>query len=66
MAGIHRISEYVRLRQPKWKPEKRPSTAIRKRMLERRVYERTYAPAGERAYIAVPLMRDNRWLLRFG
>ncbi len=25
-------------------------------------YEQTYALAGERAYIAVPLLRDNRWV----
>jgi PAS domain S-box-containing protein len=25
-------------------------------------YERTYAPNGERAYIAVPMMRENRWI----
>ena len=25
-------------------------------------YERSYAPQGERAYVAVPLMRENRWV----
>lgn len=26
------------------------------------LYEETYKPAGERAYIAVPLLRENRWV----
>ena len=28
-----------------------------------KLYKKTYGPAGERSYIAVPLMRDGRWLV---
>jgi len=28
-------------------------------------YEKTYEPTGERAYIAVPLLRDGRWVAEF-
>jgi PAS domain S-box-containing protein len=63
VAGEHRISEYSRLTSLEMQrghtvvncdSKTDPRTAID--------YERTYAHTGERAYVAVPLMREGRWV----
>lgn len=63
VAGVHAISEYSditsnEMRQGNtvvnYDSKTDPRTASD--------YERSYGPNGERAYIAVPLMRDNRWV----
>lgn len=63
VAGEHRISEYSSITSAEMERGKTvinfdskidPRTAAD--------YERSYAPNGERAYVAVPLMRDGRWV----
>src|ERR1041385_1198033 len=63
VAGEHRISEYSSITSHEMKLGKTvfnydsktdPRTAAD--------YKRTYEPNGERAYIAVPLLRDGRWV----
>lgn len=63
VAGEHRISEYSRVTSLEMErgntvvnvdSKTDPRTAID--------YERTYAHTGERAYVAVPLMREGRWV----
>jgi PAS domain S-box-containing protein len=63
VAGEHRISEYSSITSADMEQGKTvinfdskidPRTAAD--------YERSYAPHGERAYVAVPLMRDGRWV----
>jgi len=63
VAGEHRISEYSSITSEEMKQghtvvnsdsKTDPRTAAD--------YERSYGPTGERAYIAVPLMRDGRWV----
>ena len=66
VAGIHRVSAYSSITSAEMQAGKTvinsdakddPRTA--------QDYERTYAVSGERAYVAVPLMRDNRWVASF-
>lgn len=63
VAGEHRISEYSSATTAEMKrgnivvnvdSKVDPRTAAD--------YERTYEPTGERAYVAVPLMREGRWI----
>ena len=63
VAGEHRITEYSRVTSLQMQhgntvinsdSKTDPRTAID--------YERTYAHTGERAYVAVPLMREGRWV----
>jgi PAS domain S-box-containing protein len=63
VAGEHRISEYSSITSAEMEQGKTvinfdskvdPRTAAD--------YERSYAPNGERAYVAVPLMRDGHWV----
>ena len=63
VAGEHRISEYSRVTSLEMErgntvvnvdSKTDPRTALH--------YERTYAQTGERAYVAVPLMREGRWV----
>jgi len=63
VAGEHRISDYSSITSAEME---RGNTVINfdsktdPRTAEH--YERTYAPTGESAYVAVPLMRDGRWV----
>ena len=66
VAGIHKVSDYSNLTSAEMAvgktvvntdSETDPRTA--------QDYQRTYAVSGERAYVAVPLMRDNRWVASF-
>ncbi|HEX7152857.1 MAG TPA: ATP-binding protein [Thermoanaerobaculia bacterium] len=63
VAGVHRITDYSSVTSSEMaagkivinedsKTDSRTAAA----------YEKTYAPAKERAYVAVPLMRDRRWV----
>jgi len=63
VAGEHRISEYSSITSQEmelghtvvnYDSKTDPRTAAD--------YERSYEPNGERAYVAVPLMRDGRWV----
>lgn len=63
VAGEHRISDYSRVTSLEMErgntivnfdSKTDPRTAFD--------YERTYAQTGERAYVAVPLMREGRWV----
>ncbi len=63
VAGVHKVSDYSSITSAEVMAGKTvvnsdsktdPRTA--------QDYERTYAISGERAYIVVPLMRDNRWV----
>jgi len=63
VAGVHRISSYSSVTSAEMK---RGETVVnRDAEIDPRTaadYQRTYEPAGERAYVAVPLMRDGRWV----
>ena len=63
VAGEHRISDYSSITSAEMQrgntivncdSKTDPRTAAD--------YERTYKPTGERAYVAFPLMRDDRWV----
>ncbi|HEU4744462.1 MAG TPA: PAS domain S-box protein, partial [Anaerolineales bacterium] len=63
VAGVHRISDYSSITSfevaagrtvVNHDAKTDPRTA--------QDYEKTYAVSGERAYVVVPLMRDNRWV----
>jgi signal transduction histidine kinase/CheY-like chemotaxis protein len=63
VAGVHRISDYSSITSAamvrgeivvNYDAKTDPRTAAD--------YERAYEPTGERAYVAVPLMRDGRWV----
>ena len=63
VAGQHRISEYSRITS---REMERGNTVVNvDSKIDSRTsddYERTYAQTGERAYVAVPLMREGRWV----
>ena len=63
VAGVHRISEYSSVTTDEMK---RGNTVVNvDSKIDPRTaadYERSYAPNGERAYVAVPLMREGRWV----
>jgi signal transduction histidine kinase len=63
VAGVYRVSDYPEETRRElesgrivvnYDSKHDPRTATR--------YETTYAPHGERAYVAVPLLRDGRWV----
>jgi PAS domain S-box-containing protein len=63
VAGVHKVSDYSSLTSAEVAAGKTvvnvdsksdPRTA--------QDYERTYAWSGERSYVVVPMMRDNRWV----
>ena len=63
VAGVHRISDYSSITS---ETMERGETVINcDSKTDSRTaadYKRSYEPAGERAYVAVPLMRDGRWV----
>jgi len=63
VAGEHRISDYSSITTAEMKEGNTVVNSDSK--IDPRTgadYERSYAPGGERAYVAVPLMRDGRWV----
>ncbi len=66
VAGEHRISDYSVITTSEME---RGNTVVNNdSKTDSRTaadYERTYGPADERAYIAVPLMREGRWVASF-
>lgn len=63
VAGVYRVSDYAETTRREMQAGRivvncdsatDPRTAAG--------YEKTYAPNGERAYVAVPLLRDGRWV----
>ncbi len=63
VAGVHRISAYssstsAEIAAGKTVVNRDSKTDLRTAAL----YEKTYEPVGERAYVAVPLLRDNLWV----
>src|SRR5688500_11949755 len=66
VAGIHKVSDYSGITSAEMAVGK---TVVNKdSKTDPRTaqdYERTYAISKERAYVAVPLMRDNRWMASF-
>jgi PAS domain S-box-containing protein len=66
VAGIHKVSEYSSLTSAEVAAGRTVVNTDSK--IDPRTapdYERTYAISGERAYVAIPLMRDNRWVATF-
>ena len=63
VAGEHRISEYSSITSAEMK-QGITVVNVDSKVDSRTAadYERSYAPNGERAYVAVPLMRDGRWV----
>ena len=63
VAGVYKISDYAESTRKEMMAGR--IVINRDSMLDPRTaadYEKTYAPAGERAYVAVPLLRDGRWV----
>lgn len=63
VAGVHRISDYSSITSAEMVAGK--TVVNRDSKTDARTatdYAKTYAPNGERAYVAVPLMRQNRWV----
>ncbi|HEX6035921.1 MAG TPA: PAS domain S-box protein, partial [Anaerolineales bacterium] len=63
VAGLHKVSDYSSITSAEIAAGKtvvNTDSKIDPRTAQD--YERTYAVSGERAYVAVPLMRDNRWV----
>ena len=63
VAGTHRLSAYSSITSAEMSAGKtvvNEDSKIDPRTADD--YEKTYAPAGERAYVAVPLLRENRWV----
>ena len=63
VAGTHRISEYSSTTSAEMRSGK--TVVNNDSKIDARTagdYERTYQPTGERAYIAVPLLRENVWV----
>ena len=63
VAGVHKISNY----SPVTSADMQAGHTVvnRDSQTDARTaefYEQTYAPVGERAYIAVPLLRENHWV----
>lgn len=62
VAGEHKISAYSAITSEEMKAGRTVVNADSK--MDPRtadLYERTYEPAGDRSYVAVPLMRDGEW-----
>ena len=63
VAGIHKISDYSSVTSSEMEAGKTVVNHDSKVDLRTAPdYERSYAQYGERAYVAVPLMRENRWV----
>lgn len=63
VVGIHKISEYSRITTAEMQAGKTVVNHDSKTDARTaKDYERVYAPNGERAYVAVPLMREDRWV----
>ncbi len=63
VAGIHKVSDYSGITSKEVATGKTVVNMDSK--LDPRTaqdYERTYALTGERSYVVVPMMRDNRWV----
>lgn len=63
VAGVHRISDYSSVTTVEMMAGKtviNNDSSIDPRTAQE--YERLYVPYGERAYVAVPLMHDDRWV----
>jgi PAS domain S-box-containing protein len=63
VAGVHKISDYSSITTAKMQAGK--TVVNRDSQTDSRtarLYEQIYAPVGERAYVAVPLLRENRWV----
>jgi PAS domain S-box-containing protein len=63
VAGVHRVSEYSPVTTAEMSGGR--TVVNRDSMVDPRTsdfYKTAYEPNGERAYVAVPLMRDNRWV----
>ncbi|HLF74307.1 MAG TPA: PAS domain S-box protein [Anaerolineales bacterium] len=66
VAGVHKISDYSSITSAEMKAGKTVVNVDSKSDARTaQDYERTYEPNSERAYIAVPLMRENRWVATF-
>ncbi len=63
VAGINKISDYSSITSAEMMTGK--TVVNRDSKTDSRTagdYAKTYAPSGERAYVAVPLLRENRWV----
>lgn len=63
VAGVHRVSDYSPIATAEMMAGK--TVVNRDSQIDPRTaqfYEQSYAPNGERAYVAVPLMREGRWV----
>ncbi len=63
VAGEHKVSDYSSITSTDMRAGKtivNDDSKIDPRTVE--LYEKAYAPNGERAYVAVPLLRDNHWV----
>ena len=63
VAGIHKLSDYSSITSSEMQAGKtvvNTDSKIDPRTAQD--YERTYAPNKERAYVAVPIIRDGRWV----
>ncbi|HKR13900.1 MAG TPA: ATP-binding protein [Pyrinomonadaceae bacterium] len=63
VAGVHRISDYSSLTSTEMEHGRTVVNTDSKADTRTAAdYERTYEPSGERAYVAVPLMREGHWV----
>ncbi|HEY7543432.1 MAG TPA: PAS domain S-box protein, partial [Blastocatellia bacterium] len=63
VAGVHRLSDYSSITSQEVASGKTVVNADSKTdPRTAQDYEKTYASSGERAYVVVPMMRDNRWV----
>jgi len=63
VAGVHRLTDYSPVTSAEMASGKTVvnyDSKTDKRTADN--YERTYKPSGERAYVAVPLLRNGRWV----
>ena len=66
VAGVHRISEYSSITTAEMmRGETVVNSDSKTDPRTAADYKRTYEPAGERAYVAFPLLRDGRWVASF-
>jgi signal transduction histidine kinase/CheY-like chemotaxis protein len=66
VAGVYRISDYAEVTRREMQAGR--TVVNRDSLTDPRTaaeYTKTYQPAGERAYIAVPLLREGRWVAEF-
>ncbi|HET6821536.1 MAG TPA: PAS domain S-box protein [Anaerolineales bacterium] len=66
VAGVHKVSDYSSITSAEVAAGRtvvNEDSKIDPRTAQD--YEHTYAVSGERAYVVVPLMRDNRWVASF-